>query len=87
MKEITTDERGRINLGKELIERYGKRFWIAPSKDEIILIPVPKDPIKDLRELGRRAGLHKMSLKEIKKMIEEEATKEALSNLERVHRR
>jgi len=82
MQITLTDERSRITIGKKLEKRYGRKFIIVPANNEIILIPVlDKDPIEGLAELGKKAGLDKLSLKQIKKIIEEEAIKEAFSNI------
>lgn len=82
MEVTVLDERGRITLGKKMEKRYGKRFVVVPANGEIILMPAPsRDPIKDLEELGRNSDINKFSIKQIKKIIEEEAEKEAISNL------
>ena len=47
------DEKGRINIGKYAIKRYGDRFFIVKLLDEIVLIPKPKDPVAELRKWGK----------------------------------
>jgi hypothetical protein len=81
MQETLMDERGRITLGKKLAKRYGKRFAVVPAQNEIILIPKTKDPLKSLRDWGEKAGINKLTMKEIKKIIEQEALKEISSKL------
>lgn len=82
MQITVLDERSRITLGRKIEKKYGKRFIVVPAKDEIILMPAPsKDPIKGLEELGKKSGINNYSLKQIKKMVQEEAEKEALSNV------
>ena len=49
-------EKGRINIGKYAIKRYGDRFFIVKLLDEIVLIPRPKDPVAELRKRGKRCG-------------------------------
>jgi hypothetical protein len=79
MQETLMDQRGRVTLGKKLAKRYGKRFTVVPAQNEIILVPKTKDPIRSLQEWGKKAGINKFSMKEIKKIISEEAVKELLS--------
>lgn len=82
MQETLMDERGRITLGKKIEERYGKRFFLIKTKNEIILRPIStKDPIVGLRELGQRAGINKLSIKRLRKIALEEAGKEASTNI------
>ncbi len=82
MKDISVaDERDRITLGKKITKRYGKRFIVIDAVGEVVLRPVPKDPVKGFAEMGRRAGINKYSMKQLKKMAEEEAEKEAISNI------
>lgn len=49
MSEITTDERGRITIPKEVRERFGERYRLVELEDGIKLMPVPKDPLEALR--------------------------------------
>lgn len=76
------DERGRVTLGKKIQKQYGKKFFLIKTKNEIILKPIStKDPIEGLRELGKRSGMDKLSIKKLKKIAEEAAMKEALANI------
>ena len=59
--------------------RYGEQFVILETPEGVLLLPVPRDPVKDLRELGE--PLRKHSLKTLKSQIREQAKKEALSAL------
>ena len=79
MQETLMDQRGRITLGKKLAKRYGKKFTVVPAQNEIVLIPKTKDPLRSLQEWGKKAGISKLSMKEIKKIINEEAVKELSS--------
>lgn len=76
MKQIIADERGRITLGSKYIEEYGTKFAIIPKQNKIVLLPIPKDPLKSLQDAGKRAGLDKYSIKELKLMIRDQAKKE-----------
>lgn len=81
--EITViDKRSRITLGKKLEKRFGKRFIVIPTYEEIILRPVStKDPLEDLKEIGKMMKINRFSNRQLKKMAEEEAIKEAIADL------
>lgn len=74
---VVCDDRGRILLPKDLREEYGEKFIIAKAPGEVVLIPVPKDPLKDLRELGKKLPKD-MSVADLKKLARELALKEVL---------
>jgi hypothetical protein len=76
MQELTTksDQRGRICLGRKIIEKYGTEFIIIPMTKEIILLPLIQDPIKGLQEEGKK--LPKLSIKQLRQEILKEAFKE-----------
>lgn len=62
---------GRIYLPKETRERMGTQFELIERKDKIILLPVPEDPLQELRE----------EWKDVDKSVEElkqEALKEGM---------
>lgn len=46
----TTTDNGRIYLPKEYREKHGERYKIVDLEDRLLLIPVPKDPLQELRE-------------------------------------
>ena len=73
MPGATVDSRARITIGSEIVKKYGNRFFIVQAPGEVVLIPVPKDPIKDLMEWGEKAGFHGMTSKQIRRMAEEQA--------------
>jgi hypothetical protein len=83
MRSLMADERGRITLGAKIIEEYGKRFAVVRHRKDIVLVPLPEDPLATLRKLWKGAGIDKYSAKELKKMAREEAEKEAVSNVRR----
>ncbi len=70
------DEKGRIYLKQEVRSRYGDRFVVLEVRGELILLPVPKDPVKDLEELGK--ALKGKSMEELKASIAERARKEVI---------
>ncbi len=83
MPIIVSDERGRITLGKDVIDKYGKEFYVVRAPKEVVLIPVAKDPVKDLQELGKHAGIDRYTIRELKEIARKEAEKESAKNLQR----
>lgn len=83
MQVTVMDERGRITLGKKIGKRYGRRFIVVPGNGEVVLMPAlrNKDPVKGLEEWGRKTGINRHSIKELRKIAMEEAEKEALSGM------
>lgn len=71
------DEKGRLVLPREIRDEFGTRFVVIKVLGKVVLLPVPKDPVKRLGELGRKAGINRYSLKQLKCMIREEALKQA----------
>lgn len=70
MREITVvDSKRRILLPKDIVENYGSKFVLVRFPDEILLRPLPKDPLKALCEEGRK--LKGVTLKQFKKEVEE----------------
>jgi len=82
MTYANVDDKARICLTKEMVDRYGKRFVVVPAKDEIILIPVPDDPIKALQEEGRKIPKG-LTIADLKKLVRERAKRDALEGLGR----
>ena len=81
MQTAQCDAKGRIYLREKTREKYGERFVVVEAPDEIILLPIPKDPVADLAELGK--PLRHLSLRQIKAKIRERAKKEVLDDLRR----
>jgi len=75
MAIMQVDERHRITLPGNIIEKYGERFVVIEIKGNILLKPLPKDPIKALQKEGEK--LKGLSIKQIRKIAYEEALKEA----------
>jgi hypothetical protein len=84
MEEVVMDSRGRITIGEKMAKKYGRKFLVVPMPREILLVPKVKDPLKELQEWGRKAGIGKYSLKQIKKMAEDAAYAEVDRKLARV---
>ena len=76
IRTVFADERGRITLGTKLLGRYGKKFAVAAAGNEIVLVPIAKDPVKELGKLGKQAKVDSYTLKQLKKMAREEAEKD-----------
>lgn len=47
--ERSTDKRGRITIPQELRERFGEDYRVVELHDGIKLVPVPEDPVGELR--------------------------------------
>lgn len=81
MVTVLADDRGRITLGSKMVERFGRKFAVVEMVDGIRLIPIPRDPLATLRELGKKAGIDRYGIKELRKMALEEAESEAMKGL------
>ena len=77
MKTVLADERGRIVFGSKFLGKYGKKFAVVGTPKEIVLVPIAKDPVAELKRLGRESAIDKFTISELKKMAREEAEKEA----------
>ena len=75
MQITRCDKKGRLYLKESVRSRYGSEFVVVETPREVVLIPVPEDPVKDLEELGK--PLAKYSLKALRKRILERAREEA----------
>ncbi|MBI4016391.1 MAG: AbrB family transcriptional regulator [Candidatus Aenigmarchaeota archaeon] len=73
---ISCDDRGRVLLPQEVRKQYGNEFHLVRTRDELLLIPVSKNPIRELAELGRKAGIARLSLSRLKEEIRKQAEKE-----------
>ena len=74
MQTVQCDEKGRLQLRPALRRRYGDQFWVVEAPRNVILLPVPADPVRDLREWGK--PLQHLSIEEIKRIIDQRAIKE-----------
>ncbi len=75
MQIARCDKKGRIYLKESLRTRYGDRFVAVEALDELVLLPVPDDPVEDLGELGGK--LPNISLQQLRARILERARREA----------
>lgn len=85
MKAVHVDERGRIPLGSKLIDKHGDKFAVISHGKRIVLVPIPKDPLAELRWLGKEAGIDRYTIRELRDMALQDAEKEAMKNV-RGHR-
>ncbi len=77
------DEKTRITLTKEVANRYSTEdFIIVPMKNELLIIPISKDPLKALQEEGKKLPKN-LSPKDLKKIAIEEAEKEIMSKFKK----
>lgn len=81
MEVSKCDSKGRLHLKASIRSKYGERFFVLDLPSEILLFPVPADPIADLEQIGE--AMPDKSIHEIKKMIRHVAKNEALGNLRR----
>lgn len=81
MAYTIVDEKARICLTKEIVDRYGKRFVIVPAKGEIILIPVSDDPLKSLQEEGKKIPKN-LAVQEIRKKARKDLENEVFKKSE-----
>ena len=81
MKTVLADARGRIVLGTKILHKYGRKFAVVGTPKEIVLVPIAKNPLEELKKLGKEAGIDNYTLTELKKIAREEAHKEALHNV------
>jgi DNA-binding transcriptional regulator/RsmH inhibitor MraZ len=68
------DAKGRVYIPKVYQKKMTKNVFVVETKDGILLIPIPDDPVQELEKLGQK--LPSMTIKELKDAILEQATKE-----------
>ncbi|MBI2141365.1 AbrB/MazE/SpoVT family DNA-binding domain-containing protein [Candidatus Woesearchaeota archaeon] len=83
MKTAYTDGRGRITLGLKMVNKHGNKFAVVSHGKEIILVPIAKDPLAELRNIWKGSGIDKYTIKELREMALKEAEKEAMGNVRR----
>ena len=70
MPVLKLDEKRRIVLPKDYTDELGDEYVAIKIKGEIILKPLPKDPVKALEKEGKK--LKGLSVKQVRKLIEEQ---------------
>ncbi|WP_232462045.1 AbrB/MazE/SpoVT family DNA-binding domain-containing protein [Thermococcus siculi] len=73
------DSKGRLYIPKEMREGLSREVYLVRLDHEILIVPKPDDPLRELEELGK--ALPDKPLSEIKREILKEAMKEALGGL------
>lgn len=68
------DDRGRLYLEKGIRKEYGQMFIVVREPGELILLPVPKDPLRHFQQLGKKPP--KASVKTLKEGIRKQAAKD-----------
>lgn len=48
------DSKRRITFPKDIVDKYGTVFAIVRLRDEVLLKPMPKDPLKALQKEGKK---------------------------------
>ena len=74
MLKTICDKKGRIRLSQAVRSKYGEKFLVLEGRRELILRPIPRHPLQDLREIGRL--LKGKSVEELKEAIEQQAMDE-----------
>lgn len=82
MTYANVDDKARICLTREIVDRYGREFVIVPAKDEILLIPVSNDPLKALQEEGKKIPKN-LTVADLKFALRKRAKKNAMGKLVR----
>ncbi|MCJ7429362.1 MAG: AbrB/MazE/SpoVT family DNA-binding domain-containing protein [Candidatus Nanohaloarchaeota archaeon QJJ-5] len=66
-----------IYLSKEIREQYGDTFRIAPYRGELKLIPIPDDPVDDLRDRTETPRKTDKSTEELEKQARDHLEEKA----------
>ncbi|WP_175060146.1 AbrB/MazE/SpoVT family DNA-binding domain-containing protein [Thermococcus sp. 2319x1] len=68
------DSKGRLYIPKKMREKLTRDVYLVETPDGILIVPKPKDPIKELEKLGR--NLPNKTIEELKKDILNQALDE-----------
>lgn len=71
-EEVRTDDRGRVTIPKEARDRYGERYRLVELDSGIKLVPIPDDPLEELRAAASDE-LREASLDDLEAAADEEA--------------
>ena len=75
-EEVRTDDRGRVTIPKETRDRYGERYRLVELDTGIKLLPIPDDPLEELRAAASDE-LREASLEDLEDAADEEAHDQA----------
>lgn len=74
--EVRADDRGRVTIPKKVRDRYGDRYRLVELESGIKLVPIPDDPLADLRAAASQE-LREASLEDLEKAARNEARDQA----------
>ncbi|PSQ16153.1 AbrB/MazE/SpoVT family DNA-binding domain-containing protein [Halobacteriales archaeon QS_8_69_73] len=74
--EVRTDDRGRVTIPKEVRDRYGDRYRLIELDSGIKLVPIPDDPLAQLRAAATDE-LREASLSDLEAAADEESRGQA----------
>ena len=74
--EVRTDERGRVTIPKKVRDRYGEKFRLVELDSGIKLVPIPDDPLEELRAAASDE-LREASLDDLEETAREQAHEQA----------
>lgn len=74
--EVRTDERGRVTIPKKVRDRYGEKFRLVELDSGIKLVPIPDDPLEELRAAASDE-LREAALDDLEEAAREEAREQA----------
>lgn len=77
MTKVKLDSSGRIYLPKEVREGLGESFRAVRSGDGLRLVPVPENPVEDLRERTSEIRDSDKSVEELRREARERLREEA----------
>lgn len=78
--EVTTDDRGRVTIPKEVRDQYGERYRLVTLDSGIKLVPIPEDPLAELRAAASDE-LRDASLEDLERAAREEAQEQVESHV------
>lgn len=70
---VVVDKQGRIYLPKKMKEEVGSKFFVVRIDKELLLVPVPLNPVKELERIGK--SLPRKSVSKFRKEILEGTSK------------
>ncbi|HLD83671.1 MAG TPA: hypothetical protein VI979_02340 [archaeon] len=73
---VSVNGRNKMMPGREITDKSGQRFHVLVMPREVVLVPIPKDPLKPLREEGRKIPTN-LTIKDLKRMALKKAMREA----------
>lgn len=76
MPQIETDDRGRITIPKKTREKFGEKYRIIELKNGIKLIPIPENPIEDLKNIQSK-NLNETSIKKLREKAEKKGKEQS----------